>query len=52
MNNKHQAESKYKNTVSRKFSLGKEMYDGGNVWLIKPNDFNRGRGVRLFNKLD
>ena len=28
------------------------MYDGGNVWLIKPNDFNRGRGVRLFNKLD
>ena len=28
------------------------MYDGGNVWLIKPNDFNRGRGVMLFNTLE
>ena len=28
------------------------MYNGSNVWLIKPNDFNRGRGVRLFNSLD
>lgn len=28
------------------------MYDGGNVWLIKPNDFNRGRGVKLFNNLE
>jgi hypothetical protein len=27
------------------------MYNKGNVWLIKPNDFNRGRGVKLFNKL-
>jgi hypothetical protein len=31
--------------------MGKEMYKGGNVWLIKPNDFNRGRGVSLFNSL-
>lgn len=29
-----------------------EMYKGKNVWLIKPNDFNRGRGVRLFNSLE
>ena len=29
-----------------------EMYYGKNVWLIKPNDFNRGRGVKLFNSLE
>jgi len=28
------------------------MYDKTNVWLIKPNDFNRGRGVMLFNTLE
>jgi hypothetical protein len=28
------------------------MYNGKNVWLIKPNDFNRGRGVKLFNSLE
>jgi len=28
------------------------MYNGKNVWLIKPRDFNRGRGVKLFNTLD
>jgi hypothetical protein len=28
------------------------MYHGKNVWLIKPRDFNRGRGVKLFNSLD
>lgn len=28
------------------------MYDGMNVWLIKPNDLNRGRGVVLFNTLE
>jgi len=28
------------------------MYNNGNVWLIKPNDFNRGRGVMLFNSLE
>ena len=46
------SETKYKNIVSRKFTLDPEMYDGANVWLIKPNDFNRGRGVRLFNNLE
>jgi len=51
--NKHvQAELKYKNIVSRKFSMVNDMYQGRNVWLIKPNDFNRGRGVRLFNSLE
>jgi len=28
------------------------MYNGKNVWLIKPNDFKRGRGVKLFNSLE
>ena len=45
-------EMKYKNSVSRKFTMHNEMYMGKNVWLIKPNDFNRGRGVRLFNTLE
>ena len=34
------------------YQLLREMYAGANVWLIKPNDFNRGRGVRLFSSLD
>jgi len=41
--------------VSRNFMLNdkdESMYDGGNVWLIKPSDCNRGRGVKLFNTLD
>ena len=37
---------------SRKYTLKKSMFDHGNVWLIKPNDFNRGRGVMLFNSLE
>ena len=28
------------------------MFDGHNLWVLKPNDFNRGRGVHLFNSLD
>ena len=42
--------------ISRKFALETTHYDteaeGRNVWLIKPNDFNRGRGVKLFNRLE
>jgi len=47
-----QHDLKYKNIVSRKYTLDEEMYNSGNVWLIKPNDFNRGRGVSLFNSLE
>lgn len=43
---------KYKNLFATRFSLSESMFDGGNVWLIKPSDFNRGRGVCLFNSLD
>ena len=28
------------------------MYNDKNVWLIKPSDYNRGRGVMLFNTLE
>ena len=34
--------------VSRTYDIDDNMYQGTNIWLIKPNDFNRGRGVRLF----
>lgn len=27
-------------------------YCGKNVWIIKPADFNRGRGIRIFNSLE
>lgn len=28
------------------------MFSGQNLWVLKPNDFNRGRGIHIFNKLD
>lgn len=28
------------------------MYDGKNIWVFKPNDCNRGRGVQIFNKME
>lgn len=37
---------------SRKYTLKDSMFVDSNVWLIKPNDFNRGRGVMLFNSLE
>jgi len=46
------AETKFKTIVNRKWVLEPEMYNDCNVWLIKPNDFNRGRGVMLFNTLE
>ena len=27
-------------------------FDGKNVWLLKPNGFNRGRGIYIFNDLE
>jgi len=35
----------------RKYRICENTYQGRNIWLIKPNDFNRGRGVKLFNSL-
>ena len=28
------------------------LFDGHNMWLFKPNDMNRGRGVNLFKTID
>jgi len=28
------------------------MFSGQNVWVLKPNDCNRGKGVHIFNKLE
>lgn len=28
------------------------MFSGHNLWVLKPNDCNRGRGVQIFNKLE
>lgn len=28
------------------------MFDGRNFWLLKPTDFNRGRGVQVFNTIE
>jgi hypothetical protein len=34
------------------FSMRETLYDGHNMWLFKPADANRGRGVNLFNSID
>jgi hypothetical protein len=28
------------------------MFQGHNLWVLKPNDFNRGRGVHIFKTLE
>jgi len=28
------------------------MFAGQNLWVVKPNDCNRGRGVMICNKLE
>ena len=28
------------------------MFDGQNLWVLKPNDLNRGWGVELFSTID
>ena len=32
--------------------MRESLYDGHNMWLFKPADANRGRGVNLFNSID
>lgn len=36
----------------RTITLRESMFDGQNIWLLKPSDYNRGRGVSLFNSLE
>lgn len=40
-----------KRTV-RNVTLRDSMFDGHNIWLLKPADANRGRGVQLFSSID
>jgi len=35
-----------------KLTLSDAMFVGHNLWIFKPNDFNRGRGVHIFKSLD
>jgi hypothetical protein len=35
-----------------KYTLSDEMFTGNNLWLLKPTDYNRGRGVQVFNSFD
>lgn len=35
-----------------KLHLADSMHDGRNLWVCKPNDQNRGRGVQLFSSLE
>lgn len=35
-----------------KYLLKESMFNGQNLWVFKPNDFNRGKGVTLFRSLD
>ena len=41
-----------KKRQSKMMTLRDTMFDGENIWLLKPNDANRGRGVHLFNSLE
>lgn len=43
----------YKGALSSKnLKIHSTYYRGANLWLLKPVDFNRGRGIELFNSLD
>lgn len=33
-------------------TLKDSMNAGQNIWVLKPNDLNRGRGVHIFNNLE
>jgi len=33
-------------------TMRETLYDGHNIWLFKPADANRGRGVNLFNSIE
>ena len=43
------SEKKRKSTT---VTMRSTLYNGHNMWLFKPADANRGRGVNLFNTID
>lgn len=48
----HPLFSNLKYSATTKYTLNETAFCGNNFWLIKPTDFNRGRGVEVFNTLD
>ena len=40
------------NSMMKNVKIHDTFYRGSNLWLLKPIDFNRGRGIELFNTLD
>lgn len=38
--------------TSTRYTICENMFDGKNFWLIKPTDYNRGRGVEVFHTLE
>ena len=43
------SERKRKSTT---ITMRETLFNGHNMWLFKPADANRGRGVNLFNTID
>ena len=43
---------KSKSKGYQKWTLSDSMFSGHNLWVVKPNDFNRGRGVHIFKTLE
>ena len=41
-----------KYSTATKYKLNNTMFDKKNIWLLKPTDYNRGRGVSLFSTID
>lgn len=39
-------------SLTKNLKIHDTLYRGSNLWLLKPVDFNRGRGIELFNTLD
>ena len=41
-----------KKRIVRNMTLRDSMFAGQNIWLLKPADANRGRGVQLFSSIE
>eukprot|EP00826_Nyctotherus_ovalis_P065252 TRINITY_DN9586_c0_g1_i7.p1 TRINITY_DN9586_c0_g1~~TRINITY_DN9586_c0_g1_i7.p1 ORF type:complete len:521 (-),score=99.88 TRINITY_DN9586_c0_g1_i7:21-1583(-) len=41
-----------KRTSQHKYWLSECHYAGGNVWILKPTGFNRGRGISVFDSVE
>ena len=48
---KHHALSEKKRRYTT-YTMRDALFNGHNLWLFKPADANRGRGVNLFNSVD